>query len=100
LSITVGMDTMTPAPIIPNEFETEEQMRRARHLDLDQLSTEAAWAELMLLRPHLARLILRHRRPRLVVRMDGGHLVDEREWATERVRHLDRLLSKASRAVA
>ena len=72
-------------------------MLRARHLDLDVLTPERAWAEYVLLRQHLARAIHNHRRRLSIVRTDGHTLIDERQWCQERIARLDRLRSGRAR---
>jgi hypothetical protein len=98
--VAIAVHAMT-TPIIPAETDTEQQMLRARHLDLDYLSMQEVWAERELLGAHLARLIFwRQRRLRIVRRDHGGVLIDERAWAEERVQHLDRLLARSRGRVA
>ena len=84
--------------LIPDETASEEQSLRARHQDLDDLAPADVWAELILLRPHLARLLFQRQRRLCIVRTDHGVLVDEREWATERIERLERLLARRGRA--
>jgi hypothetical protein len=72
-------------------------MLRARHRDLETLSPERAWAEHMLVREHLARLIHTRRRRLRIVRRDGHNLIDELQWCEERIPQLERCLARRGR---
>lgn len=85
-------------PIIPDETNTLEDMRRARHRDLPNLTIQEAWAEHVIIRQHLAWLVMSKRRHLRIVRRDGCALVDEKQWCGERVAHLERLLARHGRA--
>jgi hypothetical protein len=85
--------------LVPTETDSEESMRRAWHRDIGGLTPEDAWAELTLLKPHLARLVWQRRRaPRRVVRVERGCPVTELQWTHERIKHLERVLSRRGRA--
>lgn len=90
---------MQPDRIIPDASQTYEAWQRATHADLAELEPARAWAELILLRQHLARLVWqRSRRLRVVTTTPSGDIVDERQWTIDRIDRLERLLARRGRA--
>ncbi|HXG89318.1 MAG TPA: hypothetical protein VNJ02_13360 [Vicinamibacterales bacterium] len=85
--------------LIPEETSSSDQAERAHHRDLPTIEPEIAWAELVLLRQHVATLIWCRQRRQRVVRYDSvTGLVCELEWATERIHRLERVLARKGRA--
>lgn len=90
---------MTISRIIPDATDTYEQWQRAEHRDLAELDPARAWAELYLLRRHVAHLIWHRTRRLSIVRITSdGALIDERDWCLERIALLEQRLSRHGRA--
>ncbi|MGE0359680.1 MAG: hypothetical protein AB7H93_16495 [Vicinamibacterales bacterium] len=89
---------MTSASIIPDPCDTWEAWQRAEHHDLAGLDPARAWAELQLLRRHVALLIWQRTRRLPIVRTTpAGEPVNARQWAIERIAHLEKLVAAHGR---